>query len=285
MRRALVALFLLLLLVRPAGAAPPGIGYPGWVNAILDRFQTPELAPGESGRLSFVFTNPYPWVMTNITLHLEIYRYREIDLDLAVNSQWQGPVFVDDSGNLRGTSIDPPVNASAAYDESFSIGFTVVTYPETRHGSIWSQGSYFVRTRLEFDLGSGATQNHSLMMSKGYFTDAQFNQARLPCLPANSTDTCPSAIYYEGLLNMTYLGSVLTPSVNHLDGLLPDTGFSVQDRLPLWPFLVVGGVMIASLVFSVLFYAEENPSKLPRLARWWLAVKGRTKSARRPRSK
>jgi len=283
MRRALPFLVLLVLLAPTAGAHP--IGSPADVNYLLDHFRTPDLAPGERGRLSLEFANPYPSLMTNIFLELQVYRYREIDVDLLVDGSWPGPGpdFVDDSGTNWYRTIQPLVAPSLNSSASTNVSFSVLTYPETRHGSITSQGSYFVRTRLEFDFASDPG-NHSVMMSKGHFTDAQFEEARRPCLTAAEillNLTCPTTIYYEGEVNLTSLGSVY--GLDHLDGLLPDTGFSVQERLPLWPFVGVGALMVASLGFAVLFYAEENPGKMPRLARWWLGVRGRARRPSRPK--
>lgn len=288
MRSRPVALLLLLALLLPV-AAPPSrahdfISSPAYVNFLLDHFLTPDLAPGESGPFRVTFTNAYsnPWTMSNVSLRFEIYRYLEIDVSLAVDASWRddGPSFFDSSGTDHGLAIEPPVLGSNLTGtlppgDSEELAFSVVTYPETRHGSLTSQGSYVVRARLEFSLSNGTETYASTMMSKGHFTDGEWETARGGCDEA--TSEC------EGLLNLTYLGSVR--GLGHLDGLLPDTAFSVKDRMPLWPFVAVGGVMVASLVFAVLFYAEENPGKYPRLARWWLGVKGKVRSGRPPKGR
>ncbi len=274
MRRAAAVLLLILL----ASAAPPTgqahrIGNPEWVSFLLDHAQTPDLAPGEGGTFSVVVNNTFPWPIKNISLTFEVYRYREVDVDLPVNtSAWTGPgpYFLQQSGDLD-YAIEPPVPPLDPGNSSV-VSFPVVTYPDTPHGSLTKQGSYFVRARIVFDFAdaNGTTTNTSVMMSRGWFTDAQFDVAREPCDPATS--------YCAGLLNMTYLGSVY--GLTHLDGLLSDFAFSVKDRMPAWPYYVVGGAMVASLVFAVLFYAEENPGRYPRIARWWLAVKGKAQRAR-----
>lgn len=277
---------LLLVLVLPS-AEGHDVGSPAYVNQLFPDFETPDLAPGESGPFRFNVTNPYPWTMQNIRLRLEVYRYREIDADLPVNGTWNhpGPSFFDPFGIDHGLAYEPPVPPIVSGGPPVDVAFTVVTYPETPHGSLTKQGSYFVRTLLDFELFDGATTNRSLMMSLGHFTDAEFEAARLPLGAA-----CPPGDYCTGLLDMTVLANTSAvqawdPGRDHLDGLLPDTAFSVKDRMPLWPFVLVGGVMVASLGFSILFYAEENPGKFPRLARWWLGVKGKARTARTPRSK
>ena len=270
MRRGLAVLLFLIVLVPPAGAHT--VGDPGWVNFLLDHFQTPDLAPGESGELSFTFNNTYPWRMLNPYLTLEIYEYREIDVARPVDANWSGPgpYFVDLAG-ARERFIHPPIPTLNPGNHT-DVTFVVETYPDTQHGSLTKQGSYFVRTRLEFDFPDSVA-NHSVMMSKGWFTDAQWDVART---------TCPSpSAYCVGLLNLTYLGGVY--GFSHIDGLLPDTAFSVKDRMPLWPYLAVGAIMVASLVFAILFYAEENPGKYPRLARWWLGMKGKARGVRPPK--
>ncbi|MEK6852111.1 MAG: hypothetical protein AABY30_06200 [Candidatus Thermoplasmatota archaeon] len=282
MRRALSVLLLALLLAPVASPAASAhtVGSPAYVNFLLDHFQTPDLAPGERGEFRVTFTNMYPWNMSDIRLRFEVYRYREIDVSIPVDVTWthDGPSFFDEFGTDYGLAIEPPVlgpNLTGEFlrGESEEIAFTVVTYPETPHGSLTSQGSYFVRTRLDFQLSDGTTTNVSTMMSIGFFTEAEVEVARRPCNAATS--------YCSGLFNMTYLGSVY--GLDHLDGIVPDTAFSVKERMPLWPFVATGGVMVASLVFAVLFYAEENPGKYPRLAQWWLGVKGKARSARPPK--
>jgi len=294
MRRGWAALLLTLLVASVAVPTTRGhtIGDPGDVNFLLDHFSWPDLEPGETGTIRLTFTNTYPWNMSGVLLRFEIYRYVELDRDLAVNSTgWPGPGpdFVD-SGFNYGQGFAPPVlgpNRTGTFlpGESEEIAFAVVTYPNTLHGGLTNQGSYFVRSLLEFDTSDGVTTNRSLMMSKGFFSDAEFERARMA-----EGEACPVGHYCEGILDLTELANTTAvqgrePGRNHLDGVTPDGAFSVTERMPLWPYIAVGGVMVAALVFAVLFYAEENPGKYPRLARWWLAVKGRARSARPPRSK
>lgn len=294
MRRGPVVLLLAAVLL-PALAPPAAahqIGYPGWTNFLLDRTEAPDLAPGESGTYSVVFNNSYPWNMTDIRLRFEVFRYRQLDLDEPVDpATWRGPGpsfvagGVDAGLGIDWTVLGPGRTGLLRPGESEDVSFTVATDPDTPHGGITDQGSYFVRVRAEFTLTDGATTNRSLMMSKGFFTDAEFAAARLP-----DPSACPAGHYCEGGIDLTSLGSAAAvqardPGRDHLDALLPDSGFSVRERIPAWPFFAVGGVTVASLVFAVLFYAEENPGKYPRLARAWMAVKGRARGVRPPRAK
>lgn len=291
MHRGLAALLPLFLLTASAQAHPAGdpfpVGNPRYVNFLLDGFATPDLAPGESGDMHFTFRNTYPWRMTNVSLMLEVYVYLEKDVELPVDAAtWphDRPAFRDplDSTGREHRLAFAPLIPDLAPRQSENVTLIVVTDTGIPHGTLTKQGSYFVRTRLAFDLTYNGTTSRSFMFSRGYYTNAEFDTARLPYKEA-----CPSWAYCEGLLNMTYLGAAqdVVSGLNHSDGLTPETGFSVRDRMPLWPFVAVGGIMAGSLVFAFLSHAEENPGKFPRTAQWWLGLKGRVRQVRPPRSK
>lgn len=279
MHRALAALLPFLLLVPTVQGHDLGgsfsAGNPAYLFRLIDGFQRLDLAPGESGAIRFTLNNTYPYRMQSIVLRLEIYRFVDLDRTLPVDANWAfaRPAFYDLATGLEmGRGFVENV-ASLDLRESREIAVGVVTDADAPHGTLTNQGSYFLRTSMEFDLTDGPTTNRSYQFSLGHFTDAQFAQA---------WSSCPSppipSVYCEGDLNLTYLGSV--KGLSHIDGLLPEAGFSVKDRMPLWPYLAVGGVMVAFLVFAVLFYAEENPGKYPRLATWWMSVKGRLRGLR-----
>ena len=290
MRRgwAAVLLVVLLLAATPPPARAHPAGNPNYVNRLLDTLSTPDLRPGDSGPFLMRVTNAYPWNMSGITLRFEIYRYREIDVTLEVGAGWTGgPSFVDEFGIDHGLRIEPLVlgpnrDGVLAPGDEENVTVTVVTSPETRHGGFLNQGAYFVRALLDFTLWDGTPPNRTVMMSRGYFTNAQLVDATL-----NATAVCAPTVYCEGSINLTALGRVQTvvPGLDHLDGVLPETTFSVREEMPVWPFLAVAGVMVAAFVFAVLFHVEENPGKYPRLARWWMSVKGKARGVRRPRSK
>lgn len=279
MHRAIAALLPLLLLAPTVQAHPLGgsfsVGYPGYVNFLLDDFQWPDLAPGESGTIRFFLNNTYPYRMRSVVLTLEIFEFADLDRTLTVDANWTfaRPNFYDLSTGLEiGRRFVENV-ASLNRSQEIAISVGVVTDADAPHGTLTNQGSYFVRTAMEFDLTDGVTTNRSFQYSLGHFTPAEFDRARKSC-PA----TPVAGVYCEGELNLTYLGSV--KEMNHIDGLLPEGGFSVKDRMPLWPYVAVGGLTVAALIFAVLFYAEENPGKYPRLAAWWMGVKGKVRGLR-----
>ena len=285
MHRALVALLPLLLLAPSVQAHPLGgsfsVGSPGYLFLLMDRFTWPDLAPGESGEIRFFLNNSYPYRMESVVVTLEIFRYADLDRTLPVDANWTfaRPNFYDlTTGFEIGRSF---VENVAGLDprEEVVIAVGVVTDRDAPHGSLTNQGSYFVRTEMEFNLVEGATVNRSFQYSLGHFTAAEFDNARGAGSPEYRCPASPPpSVYCEGTFNLTYLGSV--KGMNHIDGILPEGGFSVKDRMPLWPYVAVGGVMVAAFVFAFLFYAEENPGKFPTVATWWMAVKGKIRGLR-----
>ena len=280
MHRALVALLPLLLLLAPTAQAHPlggsfSAGSPGYLFHLLDHFTWPDLAPGESGAITFFLNNTYPYRMESVVLTLEIFRYADLDRTITVDANWTfaRPSFYEIATGLEiGRRFVENVAALEPREEvGISVG--VVTDADAPHGSLTNQGSYFVRTAMEFSLTDGVTTNRSSQFSLGHFTAAEFDRAVTSC-PTSP----PPSVYCAGLFNLTYLGSV--KGLNHIDGILPEGGFSVKDRMPLWPYVAVGGVMVASFVFAFLFYAEENPGKYPRVATWWMSVKGKVRGLR-----
>ena len=285
MHRALVALLPLLLLAPSVQAHPLGgsfsVGSPAYLFHLLDDFTWPDLAPGESGAISFFLNNTYPYRMESVVVTLEIFRYADLDRTLPVDANWTfaRPNFYDLSTGFEiGRSF---VENVAGLDprEEVVIAVGVVTDTDAPHGSLTNQGSYFVRTAMEFNLVEGATVNRSFQYSLGHFTAAEFDNARGAGSPEYRCPASPPpSVYCEGTFNLTYLGSV--KGMNHIDGILSEGGFSVKDRMPVWPYVAVGGVMVASFVFAFLFYAEENPGKFPTVATWWMAVKGKIRGLR-----
>jgi hypothetical protein len=263
------------------------VGSPGYIFHLLDHFQTPDLAPGESGVFRLFLNNTYPYQMRSVVLTLEIYRYADLDRTLPVDANWSfaRPAFYDlTSGQESGQRFVENVAVLDPNDE-VPIAVGVVTDADAPHGSLTNQGSYFVRSQMVFDLAElppGTTTNTSFQYSLGHFTGTEWDNARGAGLPQYACPASATAGFYcEGGINLTYLGSV--KGLSHIDGLLPDTAFSVKDRMPLWPYVALGGVIVASFVFAFLFYAEENPGKYPRVAMWWMSVKGKVRGLRRRR--
>src|SRR3989442_12858666 len=152
MRAPALALCLLLLatFLAPASAAED-FSAVGKVNKLINVRETPELAPGESGRFLFAFNSTYTESIRNVRLNASIYRYATIDESVPVDSTWSyGFPRIAETGTREWDWT----NASVAPGPPTLLGFTVLTAPNSRdmpHGSIFSQSSYFVRFWLEFN--------------------------------------------------------------------------------------------------------------------------------------
>ncbi len=243
MKGLLVAAVLVLFLTGLTAAEE--ISDPARTNLLLGAFDTPQLASGDEGTLAFHLTNPYSWSMNGTTLLVEIYAFasrtgtaRVEDLDAPpVFAQSSSPSVFEDLGML------PPGSTT-------TLTFTVETESDTPQGSAFTQGSYFVRFRLEFDYPQG---QHAVMVSPGFYTEEEWGYAlRDPTSEERET------YRYVGNANYTYLGERL--GLTSIDGILPDTAFGVKEPLPLWPFYaILGGAVVAFLLF-VYYYRKERRS-------------------------
>jgi hypothetical protein len=238
---------------------------PGLVNKILmyGTFETPDLEAGQQGVISFDFTNPYNDTMTGIVLNASIYQYVEQQTSIMLDSTWtheypklEGASDIGREAKFTLSTLER--NASAR------VNFTVLTSSDMPHGGIFSQGSYLVRFWLTFVFDGAPVK----MASPGYWSKEQFmwaTQEGAGCIS-------PGCV---GQVNLTRLGGI--------DGILPDSAFGVKDIIPQWPFYLFGSGAIFFLLLAVLYYAEENPSKLPRTARAFAGFKGRLVRTFRPR--
>jgi len=250
-------------------AASPGVladvGDPGLVNKLLmyGTFETPDLEAGQTGVIAFNLTNPYADPITNVVLNVSIYQYIEQDVSMMLDSTWahEYPKFEGAAAPGRERKF---TNSSMASNSTTRISLTVLTSSDMPHGGIFSQGSYLVRFWLTFDLLGVPAK----MASPGYWSKEQFEWATREG-PDCTSPGC------RGQVNLTRLGGI--------DGVLPDTAFGVKDIIPEWPFYVFGASAIFFLLLALLYYAEENPSKLPRTARAFAGFKGRLARVFRPR--
>ncbi len=111
-----------------------------------------------------------------------------------------------------------------------------------------------MRFRLEFDY---LLDRHAIMVSPGFFSKEELAYALRDA-------TADERVNYRfvGNANYTYLGERL--GVESIDGLIPDTGFGVKDRLPLWPFnLLLAGSATAFLVFLIQLRRESRQDSKP----------------------
>src|SRR5438270_11843588 len=256
---ALSLLFIAMLLV-PAAMAEDFAAV-GKVNKLISVQETPELAPGESGRFVFYFNSTYTEPMRNVRLNASIYRYATIDESVPVDSAWP---YAYPRIAETGTKEWVWTNATVASGSSRSLSFTVLTAPDNHdmpHGSIFSQSRYFLRFWLEFNGTVNGNSTRFRMASPGFFTTEAWKRAT----SANYTNPCkPPGC--RGNVNLTVLG---------VDGILPDSAFGVKEPIPRWPFYLLVALVVFFLLLAFLFWVEENPGTFPRVETWWARTRGR----------
>ena len=264
-----LALALCLLLAVPFFAptsAAEDFGSVAKVNRLINVRETPQLAPGESGRFTFYLNSTYTEAVQNVRLNASIYRYATIDESSAVDGGWAYPypqIAESASPGRREWIWTAPTLPAGV---SNLLNFTVLTARDSRdmpHGSVFSQSSYFVRFWLEF------TNNGTLyrMVSPGFFTQAQWTAAVVPAADPCNLPDC------RGHLNVTKLAGFL--GVSRIDGIIPDSAFGVKEPIPRWPFYLLIALVAIFLVLAFLFWVEENPGKFPRVETWWARTRGR----------
>ena len=263
--RALASALVLLTvatLLAPAATAED-FGAVGKVNKLVNIRETPELAPGDCGKFSFEFNSTYsdPEPIRAVRLNASIFMYATIDESVPVDSAWP---YAYPKISETGSREWVWTAATIAPGQSVPLNFTVCTAAESRdmpHGSVFSQSSYFVRFWLEFDGNVSGNVTRFRMASRGFFTNAQWNQAT----NANVTNPCrPPGC--RGNVNLTLLG---------VDGILPDSAFGVKEPIPRWPFYALIAAAALFLVLAFLFWVEENPGAYPRVEAWWIRTRGR----------
>ncbi|NPA75116.1 MAG: hypothetical protein GXO25_03420 [Euryarchaeota archaeon] len=190
----------------------------------FDNFTTPVLKPGESGTFNFTIQNRYVNTMYNVVLNVGIYEWAT-EQDHKPIKQVQGAPVIEESGKTNYTiklgALYPGVN--------MSVYFRIKTFSDT------PDGVYFVRFSLFFDYNS----SHYMMWSRGYFSNAVWDNAT-----KNHT------------LNLTYLSKALGKPV---DGIVPDSSFSVQSSL-MWVLYVLIG--LTAFVGFLAFYSYLKEERI-----------------------
>ncbi len=242
-----VFLGLLLAILLVGVAAGEEVSDPTRTNLILGSFETPQLSPGNVGRFSFSLTNPYSWSMNGTTLFVEVYEFSTSSLTTPIEELENAPLLVfPESPFSVGTNGTIDYGMVEA-DESVGIELGVRTQADTPHGSVFSQGSYFVRFRLEFDF----LQDHAVMVSPGFYSLEELDYGLRDPTPEER-----ETYRYVGNANYTFFGEVL--GLETIDGMLPDATFGVKEPLPQWPFYTILGGAVAALVLALFYYRRER---------------------------
>ena len=241
MRGLLLALLLSVLI--SGSALAQSISDPARTNLILS-FQTSlQLVPGEGGEIRLELHNPYPWVMENVSLFGEAYAF----LHRADRAEIAGLPNPPSLGTEGSTSTRVEFGSVAAAGRR-TAAIAVQTSPQTPAGSVFTQGVYLLRFRLDFDYEGGL---HAVMVSPGFYTGEEWAFAT-----RDATDLERATYRYVGFANYSYLGLVLgLPSV---DGILPDSGFGVKQALPLWPFQLLAVGAVISIALSAYYVWRER---------------------------
>lgn len=212
----------------------------------LSNFRTPQIVPGESGSYEFTVRNRYNGTLLNASLTIEIYKWATLEEAKDIDKISNPPEIVE---GLRQGYTAPTFHL--APNATFRIKITISTSKST------PQGTYFVRQMMQFDYNG----THLLMKSRGYFTGKEWDGA--------TTNVNGSRVV--GGINLTMLG---------VDGILPDSSFSVKEPIPLWPLALLIGITILFGALALVFYLMEEKGH-PLLKKRFYKGAGKLKQARR----
>lgn len=213
---------------------------PGNVNKLFGNFTTPVIKPGENGILNFTIRNYYSTPLYAITLISEIYFYATIESGKKIDASFHNPPWFRNSGNqmIRQEWNEWRVYANQSYNQ-YSVAFGISTSKDT------PEGTYFVRFVLTFYDPDG---NQHILKSRGCFTNEEWENA--------TTNVSNYDMIYHGGVNISKLG---------VDGILPDTSFTVSSgpNLILFSFLI--GLTILFACLTVMYYLNETRGMFPWL--------------------
>ena len=189
----------------------------------FDNFTTPVLEPGEKGTFNFTIENRYVNTMFDCELHVGIYMWATEDEARDIWKIENRPVIgesEDVNYTIKLGNIEPGKNASVA--------FYIRTFPGT------PDGVYFVRFSLFFTYNGSRYK----MWSPGYFPRDVWDNAT-----KNHT------------LDLEYLASYLGDRV---DGIVPDSSFSVKSSLMWVLYVLIGITAIVGIAAIYTYFHEEG---------------------------
>ncbi|MFW6195760.1 MAG: hypothetical protein ACOC5D_00360 [Thermoplasmatota archaeon] len=203
------------------------ISSPSNVNQILSDFSDIDMSPGEDSQFSFDFYNPYDSSMKNISLDIEIYRFRDFNENDGIDDL-EDSISFEESDDLGVVFETEELDSR----KELRISYRVVSNEKTE------KGVYSLRFKLTLELDERKVS----MKSIGYFTNQQLNKA------SNSVGENDEE-HFVGGYNITELG---------VDGILKETSMTIKDSNSVWPQYVLVATTIVFSILAVYFYTKEN---------------------------
>lgn len=233
----------------------------------FDDWETPALQPGEKGFLEFSIRNRYDERtllsnnLTDVELTLGIYEFATLDDHKNVNNNFKNPPRIVKSIPVPGSPNEDLEGASEIITVEPDTGvklfrFTWPSIPvnmtyyikvqiETESGT--PEGAYSIKTQLRF-MHEGIENRTFVMRSLGYFSKAEWDYAK---------STAPED--FTGNVNLTAL---------NVDGIIPETSFSVKKHMPFWPFYICMTITVVLAIGAVVLYYMEEHGKFKSLKDW-----------------
>jgi hypothetical protein len=243
--KAPAAVLLLVAVMAMPALADENLSAPNRIPDLSD-FRTPQIVPGSSGTYEFSVRNRYNGTIENATLTVEIYKWATLEEAKDIGKVSSPPEMAE---GVRQGYTAPAFSLGPNQTATFKM--TVSTAKTT------PQGTYFVRQRMDFDYNG----IRLLMKSRGHFTDRQWDNAT----------TNPNGTRAVGGINLTALA---------VDGILPDSSFSVKEPIPMWPLAVLVVLTVLFAALAVVFYLVEEKGH-PKLKERFYKGSGKLKQARR----
>jgi len=236
---------ILLLLLPAAVSAAEDVSAPNRIPDLAD-FHTPQIVPGSSGSYGFSVRNRYNGTLENASLTIEIYKWATLEEAKDIGKISDPPRI---SEGVRQSYTAPPFSLGPNQTASFQI--SIETSKQT------PQGTYFVKQMMVFTYNG----SNLLMKSRGHFSNREWENA--------TTDVNGSRAV--GGINLTLLG---------VDGILPDSSFSVKEPIPLWPLALLIGLTVLFGALALVFYLMEEKGH-PLLKKRFYKGAGKLKQAGR----
>jgi hypothetical protein len=250
----------------------------------MDEFDTPVLAPGESGVLSLTITNRYAVPVRGLLVTLEIHRYATNSDSVPVTAATDdGPRLCFEgrppSGCTNELAIGGNPELGAKSDplrSRLALRAQVHTSAATPHGSLFDPASYIVRAVVDY-LYVKADKNGTVevpyrLISRGHIADADWKAATAG----------------EGV-DIALIRSLYSAPGRPVAGLATDTSFTVRDPVPVWPVYLLGGLAALFGGLALMLHLDERRGWFPWLRsgtdRMVGRVRGRTARAKRPRDR